>query len=65
MDNSNKKIFLNHICSFLDIKEKDLSEDFSGIRPKIQGVGENHKDFIIRNESDKNLKNLIGIDFPV
>jgi L-2-hydroxyglutarate oxidase LhgO len=41
--------------------------DMSGIRPKLQGPGENVRDFIIREESDKGLPgliNLIGIESP-
>jgi L-2-hydroxyglutarate oxidase LhgO len=41
--------------------------DMSGVRPKLQGPGEKTKDFIIRDESDKNLSgliNLIGIESP-
>lgn len=41
--------------------------DMSGIRPKLQGPGEKVRDFIIREESDKDLPgliNLIGIESP-
>jgi len=67
MDNSNKKIFLNHINTYLDLPEDALSEDFAGIRPKIQAPGEPSQDFIIKNEMENgyyNFINLIGIESP-
>ena len=39
----------------------------AGIRPKLQEPGGDIKDFVIRDESDKNLPgfiNLIGIESP-
>lgn len=45
----------------------DLSPDQSGIRPKLQKPGETPRDFIISEESQKglpNLINLIGIESP-
>ena len=67
MDNSNKKIFLKHINKYLNLAEEALTEDFAGIRPKIQAPGEPSQDFIIVNETDKgynNFINLIGIESP-
>ena len=67
MDQRNKQDFLEHINDFLDMDEDDLSEDFSGIRPKIQQAGEPIHDFIITNELDNgydNFINLIGIESP-
>ena len=67
MDNSNKKTFLKHINKYMDLPENSLSEDFAGIRPKIQAPGEPSQDFIIINETDKgynNFINLIGIESP-
>ena len=67
MDDSNKKIFLKHINKYLDLPEESLSQDFAGIRPKIQGPGEPSQDFIIKNETAKgyhNFINLIGIESP-
>ena len=67
MDDSNKQFFLESINQYMDIKEEDLVEEFSGIRPKLQRDGEEVKDFIIREESDKGfpgLINLIGIESP-
>ena len=67
IDSSNKKIFLDHINTYLDIPEDALIEDFIGIRPKIQAPGKSSQDFIIINEKEKgydNLINLIGIESP-
>jgi L-2-hydroxyglutarate oxidase LhgO len=67
IDNSNKKRFLKHINQYMDLPEDALSEDFAGIRPKIQAPGKPQEDFIIRNETEKgyhNFINLIGIESP-
>ena len=45
----------------------DLSEDFAGIRPKLQAPGGPSQDFIIKNETENgyhNFINLIGIESP-
>lgn len=50
---------------FLEIT--DLYPDMAGIRPKIQGPGDNFRDFIVRHEVDygfEGLINLIGIESP-
>ena len=67
MDVSNKNTFLNHINKYLNLPEEALTEDFSGIRPKIQAPGKPPQDFIIKNENDRvfnNFINLIGIESP-
>ena len=49
------------------IQPQDLSPDFAGVRPKLQGPGEGFRDYIIRDEADKGLPgliNLIGIESP-
>lgn len=49
------------------IKLDDLTPDFSGVRPKLQGPGEEPRDFIICEETDRGmpgLVNLIGIESP-
>jgi len=49
------------------IEYEDLEPEMAGIRPKLQGPGEDVKDFVIRDESDKGLPgliNLIGIESP-
>ena len=67
MDERHKNSFLKHINTFLDLKEYELHEDFTGIRPKIQQRGDPPHDFIITNEFKKgyeNFINLIGIESP-
>ncbi len=49
------------------IEYEDLEPEMAGIRPKLQGPGDDVKDFVIRDESDKGLPgliNLIGIESP-
>src|SRR6185295_18844349 len=46
------------------VRDEDLSPDISGIRPKLQGPGEGFRDFVIADESARDLPglvNLIGI----
>ncbi|MDC0383575.1 NAD(P)/FAD-dependent oxidoreductase [Candidatus Marinimicrobia bacterium] len=50
---------------FLELE--DLSPDFSGIRPKLQGPNDQVKDFYIKNEESRDLPNfinLLGIESP-
>jgi L-2-hydroxyglutarate oxidase LhgO len=49
------------------IADDDLEPDISGIRPKLQGPGDDLRDFVIAEESRRGLPgfvNLIGIDSP-
>jgi len=49
------------------IQIDDLTPDFSGIRPKLQGPGEDFRDFVIQDESVNGLPgliNLMGIESP-
>ena len=67
MDDSNKNKFLKQINKYMDLPEEALTEDFTGIRPKIQAPGEPSQDFIIINEKNQgynNFINLIGIESP-
>ena len=68
VDESDKSDFYKAAHRYLPIIEMDdLSPDFAGIRPKLQGSGDQFRDFIVTNESDKGLPgmiNLIGIDHP-
>ncbi len=53
------------IYSNRDRIQNALSEDFTGIRPKIQAPGEPSQDFSIKNETENgyhNFINLIGIE---
>tara|TARA_Y100000590_G_scaffold85525_1_gene95654 strand:- start:166 stop:1248 length:1083 start_codon:yes stop_codon:yes gene_type:complete len=66
IDDTFKDQYLLEIKQLLDVKNIEIDEDFSGIRPKIKFDG-NFNDFIIKNEVKKGYKNfinLIGIDSP-
>ena len=55
------------INKFLYLKQDDLIEDYSGIRPKTQNINEARHDFTIINETKRgfnNFINLIGIESP-
>lgn len=62
------KPFYESIRDFLPfIGLEDLSLDIAGIRPKLQGPGDEFRDFIIKDEGDDGLPgfiNLIGIESP-
>jgi L-2-hydroxyglutarate oxidase LhgO len=68
VDKSQQEIFFNSVKPFLPfIEYDDLAPEMSGIRPKLQGPGEEFRDFIIRHEQDRGLPgliNLIGIESP-
>jgi L-2-hydroxyglutarate oxidase LhgO len=68
VDNRHKQLFYDSARKFLpSIAYDDLEPEMVGIRPKLQKPGEDIRDFIIRNESDKGLPgliNLIGIESP-
>jgi len=63
-----KRIFYESVRNFLPfIEMEDLSPDIAGIRPKLQGRGEDFRDFLVKEESDEGLPgliNLIGIESP-
>jgi len=68
MDERQKDSFYNSVVKFLPaIKCDDIVPEMVGIRPKLQGHGEDFRDFVIREERDKGLPgfvNLIGIESP-
>lgn len=68
IDSRHKDSFYNSAKRMLPfIEYDDLEPEMAGIRPKLQGPGEDVKDFVIRDESDKGLPgfiNLIGIESP-
>ena len=68
VDSSHKKSFYDSAKRMLPfIEYEDLEPEMAGIRPKLQGPGEDVKDFVIRDERDKGLPgfiNLIGIESP-
>ncbi len=63
-----KESFYQSAGRFLPTLEPDdLTPDFSGIRPKLQGPNDKFRDFIIVQEEQKGLEgliNLIGIESP-
>ncbi|MGQ9530019.1 MAG: NAD(P)/FAD-dependent oxidoreductase [Candidatus Bathycorpusculaceae bacterium] len=65
---SNELEFREDVKRFLPyISNYQLTSDFAGVRPKLQGPGEGFRDFIIRHEADRGLFgfiNLIGIESP-
>jgi len=68
VDVKKKQMFFDSAKTFLPfIEYDDLEPEMAGMRPKLQGPGEEYRDFIIREESDKGLPgmiNLIGIESP-
>ena len=68
VDGTHKQEFYNSVRnSFPAVEYDNLEPDFAGIRPKLQGQGEEFRDFVIRHENDKGLEgliNLIGIESP-
>jgi len=68
VDETSKTDFYHAAHRYLPaIQMEDLSPDFAGIRPKLQGPGESFRDFVITDETDKGfpgLINLIGIESP-
>ncbi|MCK9244791.1 MAG: NAD(P)/FAD-dependent oxidoreductase [Candidatus Marinimicrobia bacterium] len=68
VDLRNQAEFYKSVKEFLPFLEyNDLTPEMAGVRSKLQGPGDEFRDFVIRDESDKGfpgLINLIGIDSP-
>jgi L-2-hydroxyglutarate oxidase LhgO len=68
VDESHKLDFWHSVRDFLPfITMEDLTPDMAGIRPKLQAAGEDFRDFVIQEESRRDLPgliNLVGIDSP-
>jgi L-2-hydroxyglutarate oxidase LhgO len=68
VSSKHKQSFYNSVRGFLPfIEYDDLEPEMAGIRPKLQGPGEDIRDFVIREESDRGLPgliSLIGIESP-
>lgn len=68
VDEKDKREFYDSAKKLLpSVEYDDLEPDFAGIRPRLQGEGEDFRDFVIRHEHDKGLEgfiNLIGIESP-
>jgi L-2-hydroxyglutarate oxidase LhgO len=60
--------FYNAVSWYLyGLEKSDIRLDQSGIRPKLQTDGGEYRDFIIREESERDFDgfvNLIGIESP-
>lgn len=65
---SDEKEFREDVSRFVPrIHDRQIHEDSSGIRPKLQGPKDGFKDFVIRHEADRDLFgliNLVGIESP-
>jgi len=68
IDDRNQRLFYESVKPFLPFVDyEDLAPEMVGIRPKLQGPGEDIRDFIIREEGNRGLPgfiNLIGIESP-
>jgi L-2-hydroxyglutarate oxidase LhgO len=68
VDETQKQAFYNSAKRFLPFVElEDLAPESAGIRPKLQGPGEDFRDFVIAHEEKAGfpgLINLIGIESP-
>ena len=68
VDETHKQYFYNSAKRFLPFLElEDLAPESAGIRPKLQGPGDDFRDFVITHEEKAGfpgLINLIGIESP-
>ena len=68
VDEGKRDAFYESILKYLPgIRRESLSPDMCGMRPKLQGPGEDIRDFVIQEESRLGLPgwvNLIGIESP-
>jgi L-2-hydroxyglutarate oxidase LhgO len=68
VDETHKQAFYNSAKRFLPLVElEDLAPESAGIRPKLQGLGDDFRDFVIAHEEKAGfpgLINLIGIESP-
>jgi L-2-hydroxyglutarate oxidase LhgO len=68
VDESQRGLFYSSVKAFLPfIESDDLEPEMAGIRPKLQGPGDDFRDFVIRHEQDRGLPgfiNLIGVESP-
>lgn len=68
IDESHREEFYEAVRRFIpDLSREDIYPDFAAMRPKLQAPGEEMRDFVIKEESDKGfsgLINLIGIESP-
>lgn len=65
--NDKDKFFLSAKTFLPFLEKEDLTPDTAGIRPKLQGAGEQERDFVISEETNLGFPgfiNLIGIESP-
>ena len=64
VDAGKKEAFYQAAVKYLPfIQRDDIAPDMSGIRPKLQAPGEDHRDFVI-SEDHPGFVNLVGIESP-
>ena len=62
VDSSQKRGFYESVSRFLPLIEyEDLEPETAGIRPKLQGPGEEFRDFVILDEKERGLPRLINL----
>ncbi|MFA5375642.1 MAG: NAD(P)/FAD-dependent oxidoreductase [Dehalococcoidia bacterium] len=68
MDDRNQRLFYESVVPLLPfIDYDDLAPEMAGVRPKLQGPGDDIRDFVIREEDNQGLPgfiDLIGIESP-
>ena len=68
VDETHKTAFYESVKRFLPaLQLDDLTPDFAGIRPKLQGPQDTFRDYVIAHEDNRGLPgliNLIGIESP-
>ncbi|OGC33842.1 hypothetical protein A3J90_00775 [candidate division WOR-1 bacterium RIFOXYC2_FULL_37_10] len=68
VDDGKREAFYSAAKTYLPfLKEEQLMPDTSGMRPKLQGLNDGFRDFVIKEESDNGFPrfiNLIGIESP-
>jgi L-2-hydroxyglutarate oxidase LhgO len=68
IDASKAEKFASAVRRYLpELETADLTPDFAGVRPKLQGPGEAFRDFVVEEGSPHGapgLVNLLGIESP-
>ncbi len=68
VDRSEQRAFFESVRRFLpSIRYEDMNPEMAGIRPKLQRPGDDVKDFVIQEETEKGFPgvvNLVGIESP-
>jgi L-2-hydroxyglutarate oxidase LhgO len=68
VDAGKAAVFANAVRRYLpELRDADLTPDYAGLRPKLQGPGEPPRDFVIEEAAPHGvpgLVNLLGIESP-